>query len=45
MSKYEQISNWKLRPLRKAQIHYAAMDAFIVAQIYIKLEEMITAGV
>ena len=34
MSKYEQISNWSHRPLRKSQIHYAAMDAFILLKIY-----------
>lgn len=29
ISKYEQRSNWNSRPLRKCQLHYAAMDAYI----------------
>ncbi|KAM3128195.1 hypothetical protein pb186bvf_019678 [Paramecium bursaria] len=29
ISKFEQCSNWAIRPLRKAQIHYAAMDSLI----------------
>ena len=36
LSKFEQCSNWENRPLRKAQIHYAAMDAFIMVKIYEK---------
>jgi ribonuclease D len=34
ISKYEQISNWNLRPLRKAQLHYAAMDVAILILVY-----------
>jgi len=41
MSKYEQVSNWSRRPLRKAQIHYAALDALLVIQIYLKMKEQI----
>lgn len=37
LSKYEQRSNWNRRPLRKAQKHYAAMDAFICEILYDKL--------
>jgi ribonuclease D len=37
LSKYEQRSNWNRRPLRKAQIHYAAFDAFACVLIYDKL--------
>ena len=41
MSKFDQISNWRLRPLRKAQLHYGAMDAHIVLLIFEKLKEAI----
>ncbi|CAD8121244.1 unnamed protein product [Paramecium sonneborni] len=34
LDKVEQISNWQQRPLRNAQIHYAALDAFICLHLY-----------
>ena len=34
LSKYEQCSGWHVRPLRKSQIHYAALDAVLPAIIY-----------
>ena len=34
LSKYEQRSNWNRRPLKKTQIHYAALDAFACVLIY-----------
>jgi len=34
LSKGEQCSNWAKRPLRKSQLHYAALDAFICLKIY-----------
>lgn len=37
ISKYEQRSNWNRRPLRKAQAHYAAMDAYMCEVLYEKL--------
>ena len=37
--KYEQISNWERRPLRKSQKHYAALDAFVLLRILDKLVE------
>lgn len=33
------LSNWKQRPLSDQQIKYAALDAFIVLQIYLKIKE------
>ena len=36
LSKYEQCSGWNNRPLRRAQLHYAALDAFALIKIYKK---------
>jgi len=41
MSKYEQISNWNKRPLRKAQLHYGAMDAYILLKIYEEMKQLL----
>ena len=35
------MTNWERRPLNKCQIHYAAMDAFIIFKIWDKLAELI----
>ena len=34
LSKYEQRSNWNRRPLKKTQLHYAALDAAVCLEIY-----------
>ena len=39
LCKYEQCSNWNLRPLSQCQLHYGALDALICVMIYKKLIE------
>ena len=39
MCKIEQISNWNRRPLRKSQMHYAALDAHSLIKIVEKIGE------
>lgn len=33
LCKYEQLSNWESRPLRKSQKHYAGLDASVLIDI------------
>ncbi|TKR72855.1 hypothetical protein L596_020246 [Steinernema carpocapsae] len=40
MEKKEQLSNWDRRPLRRAQMDYAAMDVITVIEVYNKLKKM-----
>lgn len=40
LCKYEQCSNWENRPLRKSQIHYAALDAVVCVQIFKELNSI-----
>jgi hypothetical protein len=40
LCKFEQGSGWQNRPLRKAQIHYAALDAAVCLQFYHHLEQI-----
>ncbi|XP_050362372.1 exonuclease mut-7 homolog [Nymphalis io] len=39
LEKAEQCSNWELRPLRNTQLHYAALDAFVLLEIYYYLQK------
>lgn len=38
LCKHDQQSNWKQRPLRKTQLHYAALDAVSTLNIYLKIK-------
>ena len=38
LSKYEQCSGWRNRPLRKAQLHYASLDCIMPLVLGEKLE-------
>lgn len=40
LEKSEQCSNWELRPLRNTQVMYAALDAYVLLQIYEFLEKL-----
>lgn len=40
LEKSEQCSNWELRPLRNTQIQYAALDAYVLMQIYCFLQNL-----
>ena len=42
LCKFEQISNWETRPLRQSQMHYAALDAHVLIQIYSWLQVEVT---
>ena len=44
LCKIEQISNWSRRPLRKAQLHYAAADAFVPLLVKSKLRSLATTN-
>jgi ribonuclease D len=43
LDKSYQRSNWRYRPLSRAQIHYAAMDAYLALRLYDELTRMLDA--
>ncbi len=46
LNKSECISNWDARPLRDAQLKYAALDAFVLLQIHDFIQDRIkTLGI
>eukprot|EP01017_Pseudomicrothorax_dubius_P013565 TRINITY_DN1602_c0_g2_i5.p1 TRINITY_DN1602_c0_g2~~TRINITY_DN1602_c0_g2_i5.p1 ORF type:complete len:685 (+),score=121.74 TRINITY_DN1602_c0_g2_i5:190-2244(+) len=40
LSKGEQMSGWENRPLRKAQIHYAAIDSYVLIELFKMMDKM-----
>ena len=40
LCKFEQMSNWEARPLRQAQMHYAALDCFSEVWVFQKMAEV-----
>ncbi|KAL8011069.1 putative 3'-5' exonuclease domain, ribonuclease H-like superfamily [Plasmopara halstedii] len=45
LDKRARMSNWERRPLSQAQLHYAALDAHVLLQIYSKMQEKHSADV
>ncbi|KAG3164814.1 hypothetical protein PI126_g4925 [Phytophthora idaei] len=39
LDKRARMSDWERRPLTQAQLHYAALDAHVLVQIYYKMQE------
>ena len=37
LCKYEQCSNWEMRPLKESQLHYASLDSLVCIKLFKKL--------
>ncbi|XP_072025307.1 exonuclease mut-7 homolog [Amphiura filiformis] len=44
LDKKEQLSDWERRPLRPTQIHYSALDAYCLLEVYDLLKERVKAA-
>jgi ribonuclease D len=45
LCKFNQTSDWGMRPLRKAQLHYAILDSVCLVEVYKKISaEAIKGG-
>lgn len=44
LDKRSRMSDWERRPLKQTQIHYAALDAHVLVQIYLRMQETHPAG-
>jgi ribonuclease D len=45
LSKEECFSNWHRRPLRRAQVHYAAIDAYVCLVLDGRIQEYPQVGI
>ncbi|TMW60380.1 hypothetical protein Poli38472_000422 [Pythium oligandrum] len=45
LDKRSRLSDWERRPLTRAQLHYAALDAYALVAIYKKMQEQVSSEV